>query len=292
MSEQNVMPYQGHSVGFFETGVGVPVVLLHSGGSSSAQWAEYGRLLGDCYRIIAPDLFGSSGQTTPWRGQDDLTHADQARLVTAVMDTLGIEAAHVVGHSYGGATALRLALQEPERVRTLTVIEPQVVTLLPQAGEHMLWQDYHRPAQRFMDLVQAGEEELASRESFDYYNGAGSWERLSERRRAKFVGTAAAGVQSIKSTLNNPITLLDCRSMRAPTLIICGGKTTPVQRRVSELLRDSIPSSEYAVVAGAGHMSPMTHGDQTAELLLKHFNASTPTVSAAPFAPFWGPPVE
>jgi pimeloyl-ACP methyl ester carboxylesterase len=140
-----------------------------------------------------------------------------------------------------------------------------------------------------MDLVQTGEEELASRVSFDFYNGAGSWEGLSERRRIKFISTAGAGVQSMKSTLNNPITLDDCRSIRAPALIICGGRTTAVQRRVSELLRDTIPNREYAVIAEAGHMSPMTHADQTAELLLKHFDACGSTVSTSPFAPFWGP---
>jgi lipase len=291
MFEQTNMQVKGIAVGFSEAGFGAPVVLLHSGGSSSAQWKGYDELLGVRYRIVAPDLFGSSGQTAAWQGPDDLTHGDQANLVGAVMDALGVDAAHLVGHSYGGATALRFALQMPERVRTLTVIEPQVVTLLPQAGEHILWQEYRMPAQRFMDLVQAGEAELAWRESFDFYNGAGSWEGLSERRRARFVSAAGSGVQSIKSTLNNPITLDDCRSIQAPTLIICGGRTTAVQRRVSELLRDAIPKREYAIIAEAGHMSPLTHANEAAVLLSRHFNACVPLVSTPPFAPFWGPPM-
>ena len=136
------------AVGFFEAGNGVPVVLLHSGGSSSAQWKEYERLLGDRYRIIAPDLFGSGSDSgIAWAGRP---HAQRSSEPRRRLDGLSWRRYSSCSRSllwWRDRIAFRFA---NARARTNTaVIEPQVVTLLPQAGEHILWQEYRIPACTF-----------------------------------------------------------------------------------------------------------------------------------------------
>jgi pimeloyl-ACP methyl ester carboxylesterase len=120
---------RGRRVAYLDQGAGVPLVFLHAGGSSSKQWAKTASFLSDGFRIIAPDLWGFGG-TDAWPGTTALTHDDQAHLVVSVIEDAGVGAAHLVGHSYGGATALRLAVGQRDRVKTLTLIEPIVTPLL------------------------------------------------------------------------------------------------------------------------------------------------------------------
>ncbi len=133
--------YNGLSVRYVEVGSGEPVVLLHAGASSGNQWRKLSDRLQDAYRLISPDLIGF-GQTPVWPGPSELTHDDQAGLVRELIDTTGAGSVHLVGHSYGGATAVRLLVAEPSIVRTLVLIEPILTPLLPQAGDHELFNEY------------------------------------------------------------------------------------------------------------------------------------------------------
>jgi pimeloyl-ACP methyl ester carboxylesterase len=266
--------YQGISVHFSDTGTGVPVVLLHAGASSGAQWKGVVPLLGQQYRTIAPDLIGF-GQTASWPGPDDLTHDAQAGLVSTVLNAVGVGFVHVVGHSYGGATALRFALQDPQRVRSLALIEPQVAPILLQAGEQALWQEYRSFAQRFIDLARQGDEELAWTTFIDVRNGPGSWKKLPAQARTRFLRITNQLIDAFASNLGNPTCLDDCRAISAPTLIVCGGATTAPDRRVTEILREAISNSQYVVIPEAGHMSPLTHPGEVAKLLLGHLSRPT-----------------
>ena len=162
---------------YLESGAGEPLLLLHAGASSSRQWAKVGKALSGQYRLVAPDLIGF-GRTDAWGGPDELTHDDQARLLSTILDDVCAErGVHVVGHSYGGATAVRLLLQAPEAIRSLVLIEPILVGLLREAGEAALFDDYRGFAERFIRDGQTGQEEAAWQTFIDHRNGPGTWGR-------------------------------------------------------------------------------------------------------------------
>jgi pimeloyl-ACP methyl ester carboxylesterase len=125
---------EGRRVSYFECGSGTPIVLLHAGAGSGKQWLKTARLLEARFRVIAPDLWGF-GDTENWSGEHELTHDDQAFLVVGVIEHLCKEPVHLVGHSYGGATAVRVILRNRELVRTAVLIEPILTPLLALAGE-------------------------------------------------------------------------------------------------------------------------------------------------------------
>jgi pimeloyl-ACP methyl ester carboxylesterase len=107
------MPYcqvNGFAAHYIESGKGETLVLLHAGGTSSAHWRKVVPLLQDRFRIIAPDLIGF-GETGAWGGGRELTHDDQADLVRGILQFADAGSVHLVGHSYGGAVAVRLALR-------------------------------------------------------------------------------------------------------------------------------------------------------------------------------------
>lgn len=108
-----------------EAGQGEPVVLLHGGGPGATGLSNYSRnidALAERYRVIVPDMPGYGRSTKGVDGSDPFRFlADSIR---ALLDELAIDRAHLVGNSYGGAAALRLALDTPERVDRLILMGP------------------------------------------------------------------------------------------------------------------------------------------------------------------------
>ena len=102
----------GTRVSYLEAGQGQPVLLLHSSASNCGQWNGLVRSLRDRFHLLAPDLRGYGG-TDAWPGQGAMSLSDEADCVFAVMDSVS-GPVHLVGHSYGGAVALRVALEQPK----------------------------------------------------------------------------------------------------------------------------------------------------------------------------------
>ena len=100
-------------------GDSIPVVLLHGFGADLNTWMFTQPALAQGRRVIALDLPGHGGSVK------QLEHADPesfAAIIGAALEALGIERTHLVGHSMGGGIAIALALRQPERVATLTLI--------------------------------------------------------------------------------------------------------------------------------------------------------------------------
>jgi pimeloyl-ACP methyl ester carboxylesterase len=107
-------------------GAGAPVILLHGGFGCWAHWIGNISALASERLVIAPDLpgFGAS-----WDPGHCLSPEEQASVVLEMMDLLGIESAHLAGFSFGTLVAVHLALAQPQRVRSVTLVN------LPGVGE-------------------------------------------------------------------------------------------------------------------------------------------------------------
>ena len=112
----------GVTISFDDTGDGTPVVLLHGWPDERGLWRhQVPALAAAGYRVIAPDLrgFGASSKPT------DVAAYAMDRIigdVVGVLDALGIDSAHLVGHDWGAAIAWYTATFAPDRVRSLTAI--------------------------------------------------------------------------------------------------------------------------------------------------------------------------
>ncbi len=254
---------------FYRTwGQGPPLVLLHAGGSSGAQWSKTGAALADTHTLIAPDLL-NFGATGSWPEAGGLTHELQAALVAEIIEAESSTPMDVVGHSYGGATALRLALQRPELVRSLILIEPMVSWLLKEANDP-LYEEGIRTAKTFIENVEAGRPEAGWEFFIDGRNGTGTWARMSDESRGRFLAQSRQVREVFISHLNHRMSLSECGSIGVPVTIVRGATTTPTDRRISELVRDAIVQSHYVVIPEAGHMSPFTHPLEVAKLVRDH----------------------
>jgi 2-hydroxy-6-oxonona-2,4-dienedioate hydrolase/4,5:9,10-diseco-3-hydroxy-5,9,17-trioxoandrosta-1(10),2-diene-4-oate hydrolase len=108
-----------------EAGTGPAVVMLHGGGPGASGLSNYSRnidALAQHFRVIVPDMPGY-GRSTKQLDQSD-PFGYLADMIRGLLDELGIDTAHLVGNSYGGAAALRLALDTPHRVGKLVLMGP------------------------------------------------------------------------------------------------------------------------------------------------------------------------
>jgi 4,5:9,10-diseco-3-hydroxy-5,9,17-trioxoandrosta-1(10),2-diene-4-oate hydrolase len=117
-STEKFVTAAGLRIRYHEAGVGEPLLLLHGGGPGASGWSNYNRnieFLAKRFRVIVPDLpgFGGSAKSLP----DVALFGYLATVIANFMTELGLPSAHFVGNSLGGGTVLKLALEQPQRVR-------------------------------------------------------------------------------------------------------------------------------------------------------------------------------
>lgn len=256
---------RGMRIGYSEIGFGEPVVMVHSGPGTAAQWRQVCEALKDTYRLLAVNLHGV-GETQPWHESRDLTLDDEADLVTQLALSCSMPV-HLVGHSYGGAVSIRVALAGQAELRSLSLIEPMLYPLLRSAREDALLAETTRVGERFLAAARQGAAEEAWRQFTDYYNGEGAWAALPETARTGLLDRTPITTERWHALLSNPTSPEDCRRLSVPTQVLCGDSTSTPERRMAELVAATIPGCRFSFIRGARHMSPLTHPTEVARVI-------------------------
>ena len=129
----------GTPTAYFEVGSGRPLLLLHGfgpGGSASGNWSGIAAELASDHRVLAPDLLGF-GQTIVKPGA--LGFSATVDHIRDFMEHFGIGQADIVGNNYGGALAIKLAVQSPALVRRLILLSPPALSFEVGEGLRKLW---------------------------------------------------------------------------------------------------------------------------------------------------------
>lgn len=260
--------FRNLTVRYHVWGNGHPVVLLHSGGSSGLQWKRFSQVAPQGWRLVAPDLIGF-GDTQRWPHPGQLTHNLQAELVAEIIEASVDSPVDVVGHSYGGATALRLAIDRPGTIRSLVLIEPVTTCLLGEARDP-LFDESRRIARVFIAAAEQGRPEIGWEAFIDSRSGDGTWARLPDERRRQFLAQSVPTRDAFLSNLNNRTTLAECAALTLPVTMVTGAATTTCDRRTSEVVREALRSVVHVEIPDAGHMSPLTHPQAVVEIVGRH----------------------
>jgi pimeloyl-ACP methyl ester carboxylesterase len=270
------MPATDHNatrVAWRDTGCGETVLLLHSSASSSAQWRSLTAMLAAECRIVAPDLYGY-GETGSWSGPGPFALADEAALVEAILPAAPF---HIVAHSYGGAVALRLALRQPDRVRSLVLIEPVAFHLLcdqaPQEESRRYLREVRGIASLITKATANGNYRGAMARFVDYWNGVGAWKRLDPALQADLARLVPKIALDFRATMMEPAAPLDYRRITAPALVLRGSASPTPARCLAEIVARCLPKSHLQTIAGAGHMLPLTHGAVVNRAIVEHLFA-------------------
>lgn len=268
-------------VEYLELGSGEPVVLLHSSGSSGAQWRALAEQLSERYRVIAPDLYGYGG-TAHWPGRGPFHLECEAEIVLALLGRVG-ERAHVVGHSYGGAVALHVAGLRSDLLRSLTLIEPVAFHLLKGTDAPAL-AEITAVADSVARAVACGEYVAGFGRFIDYWSGPQASARISPDKRCAMAARLPKIALDFHATLNEPTRLDDFRLMTVPTLLLRGTSSPLPTRCICEMLARILPEAELKTIGGAGHMAPVTHRDQVNAMVVAQLDSNSGRASRWPAA--------
>lgn len=236
-------------------GSGPVVVCLHSSGSSSSQWRELAGELARDHHVIAPDLLGHGRSPASHRAEDALVQ-DAAQVAALIAEH---ENVHLVGHSYGAAVALRVALAQPARVRSLALYEPVVFgTLRDHAEDESLRHEIGQAGRTFAMYTRQSQVLAAGRGFVDYWSGPGRWLALGADRQLDIARRMPTIIGHFEALYGWAATA-DLRTIAQPVLLMQGERTRRVAARVATRLADLLPQVTRTVVPAAGHMGPITH---------------------------------
>ncbi len=261
---------------------GPPVLLIQGLGADKHGWDLQRLALAPRYRTIALDNRGAGRSDKPFGTYTLEQMADDA---IAVLDDAGIESAHVIGASMGGAISQVLALKYPERVRSLT--------LACTACRHHPWR---------RELLAEWASAASERGMGSMAGEAARWVigPRSFRRVWPMIGwfgplalgrPAHAFVAQVRAILATDDALADqLHNLDVPTLIMVGNQDILTPRGDSEELAERIPNAELVVISGAAHGLMVEHASTFNRLLLDFLDRcvkaerATAVVSVAPSA--------
>jgi pimeloyl-ACP methyl ester carboxylesterase len=249
------------------------VVLLHSSGSTPRQWRDLVEILRRDFRVLGVEFYGH-GLRDDWAHERRMTLADEAKLTETLMHLTG--GAHLVGHSYGGAVALKLASMYPDLVRSVVAYEPVLLRLVvedtahPQPGQEVL-----RMARAMRERLADGEAGLAARGFVEFWSGPGAWQQMPSHAQQSLQVRMPSVMRHFDAVFAEPFVREQMAHLPMPLLFLTGGRTVPVALRIAQLLRASLPLAEHEELPGMGHMGPITHAKTVNERVRQFLHAAS-----------------
>lgn len=245
-----------------------PVVCLHSSAASGRQWRRLIAEGGADRHWHTPDLFGH-GNRPGWPELMPSQLTVEANGVLAGLPFGADQPLHLVGHSYGGAVALQIALQQPHRVLSLTLYEPVAFGVLPALGpDEPEWLEIQHVAATLAAALDRGDAHDAARGFCAYWNGHDGWPGLDDTQRQRLADAMPSVRRHFEALFAAHWSDSLLGLLRMPVQLICGTATRASARRVAQSLAGRLPTARLAWLAGAGHMAPITQPAQVNPLIL------------------------
>ncbi|MFC3571600.1 alpha/beta fold hydrolase [Paracoccus simplex] len=234
-----------------------PALALHCMMGNAGYWKPIAADLRHRVRIAAPDLPGH-GQSPDWAGGPPDYHTFVTRAAAALID----RPLDLIGHSMGATVALRIAVAAPEAVRSLTLIEPVLFAAAPEVMNDALLDDV---AAR----LAAGADAEAAQVFLGVWGGL-DWQSQTPAGQARLtrqIHLVQASNEALRQDSANILREGGLEAIDAPVLIVMGAESPPVIPAIADALAARLPDVGRARVPGAGHMLPITHPRQVAELI-------------------------
>lgn len=273
----------GKPIFLAETGSGPAVVMLHGGGPGASGVSNYSRnidALAKHFRLIVPDMPGY-GRSAKGVDQSD-PFGYLADMIRGVLDELGLGTAHLIGKSYGGAAALRLALDTPHRVDKLVLMGPGGIgttRAVPTAGLKSLlsYYDGDGPSRKKLEAFIL---------NYLVYEGASVPDDLIDLRYAASVDPELvadpplrrpSGPMALRTLWRMDLTR-DRRltHLRTPTLVLWGRDDKVNRAAGGPMLVNLMPNAELVMTSRTGHWMQWERADLFNRLVVDFL--STPSV--------------
>lgn len=240
-------------------------LLLHCSLAHGGVYSKMGAATGGGLSLTAFD-FPGHGRAADWDDDGDL----QDRVTEMALDFLD-EPMDIIGHSFGGTVVLRIAVERPEMVRTLTLIEPVMMAIAKVDAPETAAKAFVG-LEAFYKAMQEGNRELAAELFTKDYGDGRPWNSLSIESRtaiAERIHLIVAGDRAAQHDHYDLIGTGALEKITAPTLIVDGCSGKPAMASVCEGLAKRIPNSTRVCISEGGHMVPLTRPNAVAREILQ-----------------------
>jgi len=254
---------------------GAPILFVHGFGTCSFLWRNIGPAMAIANRTaFAVDLFGFGESDRPFDGQFGI--GAQSDNLDRALTALRLTKATVVGIDLGGAIAMHLAFNRPERVERLVLINPIAFDDIPAEDIKSMQRSTAKYALRISRGILGAApliRELLERSVAD---GANMPEPLIARYLAPYVGDdglnhllALARSVDKEDMIDVELGQIDC-----PSLIVWGDQDPFVSPRLGDRLADTIPGSRLVRLPGTGRLVPEESAETLANMILEFVGAA------------------
>jgi pimeloyl-ACP methyl ester carboxylesterase len=255
-----LLEIDGHRLSYADTGSGQPLVFVHGVGTSGEIWADDLAPLAEDCRLVVYDRRGygaSSPSPRDW-GQ----HRADAE---ALIEALDAKPAVLVGYSGGAMIALPLALERPDLVSSLVLLDPAfdlkscrtaglVRTVLGAQLRRRLFGD-RRGAEHWMRYVAS------------YSTGGSAYDKASPKRRERLLSNAAAVFDDYASGGGEEVDKSRLANLDIPVTIVGAALSPPFLRRSCDNLRQLLPQARTVTLQHSGHYVSLDARDELLALL-------------------------
>jgi pimeloyl-ACP methyl ester carboxylesterase len=262
----------GVELEYWVQGAGEPVVFLHGGvltdwfGPLADELSKAGS-----YRLVSYHRPGYGSSTLP---SESITMAGQADCCLALMRHLGFARAHLVGHSVGACIALQVALQEPNSVASLALLEPPVMSATSDPSPALAVLRATAARWREGDVAGAMDAFMRGIVDPDYERVLdrilGTWREDALKGTDAFFQTDQPALQAWR--FDKP----EAARVWRPAILFLGENSTrvnPIREPIHRTLLSWLPNSEGHTLEGASHLLPLQEPAQIAAALAVHYNA-------------------
>lgn len=276
----------GLSVFFEEKGNGQPVVFVHGTVGDYRCWLAQTAALSPSFRTIAYSRrFARPNKNTG--SAKESTVQNNARDLESLVKALGMGQVHLVGHSYGGFIAAYFSTIRPEMLRSLTLVNAAVATILVKSlsSEELSELLLRSPVVGF-SFSRLLDGTIASLKAINAGDGSAAMRLLVPALDDHRLGLPPkpegfseivienSGTLEEVTTVYPSVTAQDMAKVTTPTLVICGELSAAWDLRISEMVAASIPNCKSAKIPGAGHFcfleKPQEVNEYIKTFLLEH----------------------
>lgn len=257
VGDLNIHYYQGGPAN------GEVIVLLHGFAADKDNWLRFSRYLTDRYRVIALDLPGFGESDRPAGSYDVGTQAER---LANILETLGIDRAHLLGNSMGGHIAALYAARYPEHVRSLALFDNAGIEA-PHESElyRRLREDQGNP------LVVHKPEDFQPLLDFVFVEPPYLPESLKHHLAERAMANAAHHEQIFAQLVERYIPLEpQLPHITAPTLLLWGRQDRVLDVSSIEVMQPLLQKPSVAIMDGVGHV-PMLERPEQSALLYRQF---------------------
>jgi pimeloyl-ACP methyl ester carboxylesterase len=243
----------GPQLAYVDEGRGAPIIFVHGASSDYRAFEPIRPYISKQFRYISISRRYHHPNSLPGPGAIYSFESNSADLAEFIR-VLNIAPVHLVAHSWGGPVALLMTIEHPELVRSLTLIEGNVGSLLEKGQEEAAEiQSRNQMVADVRRLINEGREDQALELTMDWVDGySGAFKQLPSPIRRMMRENA----NTIGLTYNAPPLAIKCDQVSAlhvPVLLINGEHTRPYYRLIKDALQECLPAAQSVIIPGAEH---------------------------------------